>query len=317
MGFTLSVIYRVENLVDRTLILEVAGVLDPAGRRPTLVRGGRLAIDLDHPDPIFRNEAHAFLGRGVAAVNIPGVGCDIAGFVAAGEASTEGFLIAGDFVGAEAALQQADVRVFEIATGLLSALLTKAHFQHRADHDRLTGLMSSARIRAELEHCLQRCAGQPRGALTVALADVDHFKQINDHHGHLTGDAVLEEMGRLIVPTLRAGRDHAGRYGGDEFLIILEQTSPEEARAFLERLRERVQQYACGSIAPTGHARTVTPLAVTISVGAGFVGCDGPIPLATGALAVADRALYAAKEAGRNRIVSLESRGSDSGGPGL
>ncbi len=221
MGFTMSVLYRVENVVDRTLILAVAEVLDPAGRRPALVPGARLALDLDRPAPAFRNEAQAFLGQDVAAVNVPGTGCDIAGYIAAGESVSDAYLLAGDFVGAEADLRETDLRVFEIATGLLSALLLKAHFQHRADHDRLTGLMSSARIRVELEHALQRGAHQSARGLTVALADVDHFKRINDVHGHLQGDAVLEQLGQIVASSLRPGQDRAGRFGGEEFLIIL------------------------------------------------------------------------------------------------
>ncbi|MSU51337.1 MAG: GGDEF domain-containing protein [Opitutus sp.] len=305
MGFTLSVLYRVENVVDRTLILEVAGVLDPAGRRPALVRGARLAIDLDRPEPAFRNEADAFIGRGVAAVNVPGAGCDIAGYIAAGEMVSDAYLLAGDFVGAEADLRETDRRVFDIATGLLSALLLKAHFQHRANHDRLTGLMSSARIRAELEHALQRRGHQPARALAVALADVDQFKRINDVHGHLRGDAVLEKLGQLVASGLRAGQDHAGRFGGEEFLIILEDTSPEAARAILERLRAAVERQPFVAAGPDGRPQLSLTLPVTLSIGACLFAAGDLIPDATQALAAADRALYTAKHAGRNRLIAL------------
>ncbi len=305
MGFTVSVLYRVENTVDRTLILEVAEVLDPAGRRRALVRGARLAINLDHPDPAFRNEARAFLSREVAAVNVPGAGCDIAGYITAGETSAEAYLLAGDFVGLDAEIAEADRRVFEIATGLLSALLMKAHFQRRADHDRLTGLLSSARIRAELEVALRRCARRPARALAVALADVDHFKRINDGHGHLQGDAVLEELGKLIATALRAGQDHAGRYGGEEFLILLEDTSPEAARAILERLRLAVERHPFRGVGPDGRPLLEGTLPATISIGAWWPEDESPIPEAAAVLAAADRALYLAKHAGRNRVCFL------------
>lgn len=303
MSFTVSVLYRVEHVVDRTLVLEVAGVIDPANRRPDLVLGTRLAIDLAQPAPIFRNEARAFAERGVAAINIPGVGCDIAGYVSAGENAAEAFLLGGDFVGAEAGLQPVDVRAFEIATGLVSALLTKAHFQERADYDRLTGLMSSARIRSELEAALARRTQPSGGSLTVVLADVDEFKCINDRHGHLNGDAVLNDLGRVVSSRLRAGQDHAGRYGGDEFLIVLEQTPAEEAGPLLERIRVAVQQHAFRGQIPAGDAPSDRPLPVTISLGAVALDAAAARPSATELLAAADRALYAAKRGGRNRVV--------------
>ena len=303
MGFTVSVLYRVEHVVDRTLVLEVAGVIDPTNRRPDLARGSRLTINLDQAAAIFRNEARAFLKRGVAAINIPGVGCDIAGYVSAGENAAEAFLLGGDFVGAEAGLQPVDVRAFEIATGLVSALLAKAHFQERADYDRLTGLMSSARIRSELEAALVRRTQAAGGSLVVALADVDEFKGINDRHGHLNGDAVLNDLGRVISSQLRAHRDHAGRYGGDEFLILLEQASAEAAGPILERIRVAVQQHAFGGQIPATDAASDRPLPVTISLGACALDAAASRPSATELLASADRALYSAKHGGRNRVV--------------
>lgn len=305
MGFTLSVLYRVEKVSDRTVMLAVEEVFDPSGLRPTLVRGTRLALDLDRPDPAFCNEAAAFLGRGVAAVNIPGAGCDIAGHISAGETPSDAYLLAGDYVGAEADLREVDLRVFEIATGLLSALLLKAHFQHRADHDRLTGLLSSARIRAELGHALRRCAGPPARALAVALADVDHFKRINDLYGHLWGDTVLENLGHLVASGLRPGRDHAGRFGGEEFLIILEETPSEPARIILEQLRVAVETQPFAVAGPDARPQASVTLPVTLSIGACLLTGDERMADATTVLAAADRALYAAKVAGRNRLISV------------
>lgn len=295
MGFTLAVIYRVHSRAERTLTLEVAAVLDPGKRRPAVAQGTRITIDLIQPEPVFQNEAQAFLGRGVSSVNIPGVGCDIAGFITAGETAESAYVLGGDFVGAESALQETDHRAFEIATGLLSAMMLKAHFQHRANHDPLTGLMNSARIRTELESARQRAARRSNHSLTVALVDVDNFKKINDGHGHPAGDAVLGNLGRTFAADLRAGRDHAGRYGGDEFLIILEETAPDEARAILERWRLAVERKPIGA-GPAGELPT------TISVGACVLGASDAIPPAAEILTAADRALYAAKHAGRNCV---------------
>ncbi|MDO8542349.1 MAG: GGDEF domain-containing protein [Opitutaceae bacterium] len=303
MGFTLSVIYRVEARVDRTLVLEVAGVLDPGARRPELLRGARLAIALDQPDPVFGNEAQAFLHHHVSALNVPGMGCDIASYVAAGETAADAYLLAGDFVGAEAGLQPVDVRLFEIATGMLSALLTKAHFQRRADHDRLTGLMSAARIRSELDDWWQRGARRPDRGRAVVIADVDDFKLINDRHGHPTGDAVLKELGRLLAAILRSERDFAGRYGGDEFLILLDETTADEARVIVERLCRTVEQHSFRPAAADGGRTSDAVVPVTISVGACVLESGEPVNAAAEALASADQALYAAKRAGRNRGV--------------
>lgn len=294
MGFTLSVVYRVANTTGPTLELEVVGVLDPHNRRPALTRGARILIDRDQPDPIFRNEAQAFTARGVSAVNVPGIGCDIAGYVSAGDTAANAYLLAGDFVGAEAGLRHVDVRAFEIATGLISALLMKAHFQHRADHDPLTGLLSSARIRTELEHALQHASDPHRGGLAIALVDADGFKRINDEHGHPAGDRVLESLGRVIASALRRDRDRAGRYGGDEFLLILEHTSLLETQTILERLRRAVEQ--------SDADREIAIEPVTVSIGACLLEANRPLPSAADLLATADRALYAAKHAGRNRV---------------
>jgi diguanylate cyclase (GGDEF)-like protein len=303
MGFSLSVLYRVENRIEDVLILEVVEVLDPEARRPALAPGKLLVIDLARPAAVFRNEAAAFGNRGVAAENIAGEGCDLVGHVAAGEGELAAYLLGGDFVGTEADLQEADRRVFEIATGLMSALLLKAHFQHRADFDRLTGLWSSARIRAELEAALQRCARWPVHGLGVALIDLDHFKAVNDSRGHLEGDAALAAFGRLIASRLRAGQDHAGRFGGEEFLIILEDTAPDTARSWFELLRVSVERHF-QSEAPRGKAVEAGVPPLTISIGACLLEAQAPGRPAREVLAAADRALYAAKRAGRNRVVA-------------
>lgn len=306
MAFTVSVVYRVLAADEHCVTLEVGGLVDPAAQRPDLAPGTRLTLKLHDPAPIFRNEVHAFLSRGVAAVNIPGVGCDIAGYVSAGESAAEAYLLAGDFVGAEADLQHADVRMFEVATTLLSALLTKAHFQGRADRDRLTGLLSSARIRTELEASLRRSAASGR-PLTLVLADVDHFKRINDQHGHLQGDAVLAELGRLLPAALRSGQDHAGRYGGEEFLLILDAIPPDEARLLVERLRNAVEQHPFPRVGTDGAPLAQARLAVTLSFGAAHLAPGHPPLSANEAIALADRALYAAKQAGRNRVEEWKS----------
>ena len=126
------------------------------------------------------------------------------------------------------------------------------------------------------------------------MIDVDHFKRINDEHGHPAGDAVLKEMAQLLRQTLRT-TDALGRSGGEEFVAVLPHTGPEEARQTAERIRYRVQQRRFRA----GEAE------VSVSVSLGMASCPATtIDSAEALLREADKALYRAKEAGRNRVAS-------------
>jgi diguanylate cyclase (GGDEF)-like protein len=124
-------------------------------------------------------------------------------------------------------------------------------------------------------------------ACSVALFDVDHFKAINDEHGHAAGDRALTRLARVVERTTRA-TDRFGRVGGEEFAVLLVDTDLEGAEAYAEQLR--------AAIAADGG--DPVPLTVSVGVAAAGMGDDGE-----GLLVHADRALYAAKRAGRNRVV--------------
>jgi len=127
--------------------------------------------------------------------------------------------------------------------------------------------------------------------LAILLADVDHFKRVNDVHGHPVGDAVLAFVGSNIARVLRA-TDVAGRYGGEEFLIVLPSTDLAGAAAFGERLRGQFEASEC--VIPDGPR-------VAISISAG-VAQLAPGEKADSLVRRADAALYAAKDGGRNRV---------------
>ena len=155
--------------------------------------------------------------------------------------------------------------------------------------DSLTGLLNHGSWKDLLHLKFHKCQQQQSHA-TIALIDIDHFKQINDTHGHIVGDAVLRQLSLELRRNLREN-DLAGRYGGDEFCVILPQVPLEEAAQVMERMRETFCNYRNPQI---------PELRVSLSIGlADFQ------PFFTDAamwLNAADRALYAAKDTGRNRV---------------
>ena len=156
--------------------------------------------------------------------------------------------------------------------------------------DELTGLLNR---RAALDRLRGEAAVRERGGpvLTLALIDLDHFKQVNDTRGHAAGDAVLRGFAELARGTLRTG-DSLARWGGEEFLLMLPGSTPAEAVEVLERLRQRLLAAALVEAEPT----------LRVSFSAGVAACVGPRDLEA-AIERADQAMYAAKQAGRGRTV--------------
>jgi diguanylate cyclase (GGDEF)-like protein len=160
--------------------------------------------------------------------------------------------------------------------------------------DELTGLPNRRALLQQLEAELQRAqrSGHP---VSVLMVDADHFKSINDAHGHAAGDQVLRHLAALLTKALRAG-DWVGRLGGEEFLAVLPDASLEHTRSIAERMRE--------AIAAAPHPTPRGALAVTVSIGAASHRGDGESSAAL--LQRADGALYAAKTQGRNRVCVAE-----------
>jgi len=158
-----------------------------------------------------------------------------------------------------------------------------------ATHDALTGLWNRA---AMLENLQRELSRSQRGGASVAvtMADLDHFKQVNDTYGHLVGDAVLREATRRMRSNSRT-YDALGRFGGEEFLIVAPDTDVTGALSQAERLRESVGREPIDTFEG--------PVRVTISLG---VAVSGEVWEADSLLRAADEALYRAKSAGRNRV---------------
>lgn len=155
-----------------------------------------------------------------------------------------------------------------------------------ADTDALTGALT----RRALETAYERLQ-KKRQPFALMLVDADHFKRVNDRHSHGVGDAVLRHLARLLAEDLR-GDDRIGRYGGEEFTILLADLPLDQAPRVAERLRERVASHAWDSLA--------AGLSLSISAGLVEVAPDEPLEQA---LARADRLLYRAKDEGRDRIL--------------
>lgn len=159
--------------------------------------------------------------------------------------------------------------------------------------DELTGAYNRRYCAQRLNQEMAR-ATRYRHPLCLVLIDVDHFKDVNDRHGHDMGDAVLKEMCRVIHSQSRT-ESALCRYGGDEFAILLPEASWEGARIYADRIRAAVGRTAFSHGGP-----------VTISVGVAAFPDDAPTP--EGLFKAADNSLYAAKASGRNRVGGVNER---------
>jgi diguanylate cyclase (GGDEF)-like protein len=158
------------------------------------------------------------------------------------------------------------------------------------ERDALTGLLNRQTFAALFELAKNRVDMSAGQFLALAILDIDHFKRINDTYGHLFGDEVLIHFSRLMERSFRY-TDDLFRFGGEEFVVLLATDSADSARRAFDRFRNRVQEYDFPGVG-----------AVTVSIG--YVPCSGST-LPTTLVDQADRALYHAKENGRNRVVDF------------
>ena len=156
--------------------------------------------------------------------------------------------------------------------------------------DSLTGLLNHGAWKDQLEIEFQRCQRQHQGG-AIALIDIDHFKSINDTYGHVAGDIVLRQLSKTLKQNLRA-TDVAGRYGGDEFCVILPDMPLNNAAAAMDALRDR--------FATLGYEQSP---ALKVSLSIGLAAFNANHSDATLWLNDADQALYEAKTTGRNRVI--------------
>jgi len=189
-------------------------------------------------------------------------------------------------------LRVLSVRVHDANAGLSEAILHQQRLARDAETDALTGLHNRRWMDGTYPRCLRRHQSPARPA-SLLMIDIDHFKRVNDEHGHAVGDLVLCHAARCIEIALRPG-DLCARYGGEEFCILLPDVDADMAA--------RVAQRICAAVSAAPF-KLDTGATLALSVSIGVAGWDQQSPLRT-LLDAADGALYQAKRQGRNRVVT-------------
>ncbi|WP_169735511.1 GGDEF domain-containing protein [Halomonas halodenitrificans] len=195
-----------------------------------------------------------------------------------------------------------------LLASLLVVSLSSNHFQlsllmrvyRQATHDPLTGLLNRGALTLHLDKLqawrLQQQVDGGLPACAILMMDIDHFKQINDTHGHSVGDRVLTEFAQILIEQTRP-EDSVARYGGEEFIVLLLNADPVQASRVAERIRNAVDQHHF-----TDHELQRVPLTTSVGV-ASLRNREAP----QAALKRADDALYYAKQSGRNCVMTLDT----------
>ncbi len=190
-----------------------------------------------------------------------------------------------------------------IVTGMFNQMVCRlkenqATLEQLATTDSLTGLANRKQTMADLATNFANYR-RYRAEFSILMIDIDYFKTVNDTHGHLAGDAILIQIARILKETLRIV-DSAGRYGGEEFLVILGKTDIHEGLQTAERIRQAVDQ----------HSFTWQEVSLHITISVGLTGVAAEDKDGISLIGRADKALYEAKAAGRNRVVLASDNAS-------
>ena len=195
-----------------------------------------------------------------------------------------------------------DLKIFEVMADQAAVAIDNARLHEMATVDGMTGLYMKAYFLARLDDEVRRFRTQ---GVPVALlmSDIDHFRRVNNEYGHQAGDAALVELAQVILDTVHelGGEDMAGRYGGEEFCVLLPETGPERAMEVAEKIRKNIESRP---IPIEGH-----DVHITISIGVSTLPEHQQfLQEAEDMVKFADEALYICKDNGRNCVALYEPR---------
>ncbi|MDH5773707.1 MAG: diguanylate cyclase, partial [Nitrospirota bacterium] len=195
--------------------------------------------------------------------------------------------------------------VTQLEETILALETSKAEMESLAMRDPLTGIFNRRALFEAFED-LTSVSLQDERDFGCIMADIDHFKSFNDRFGHAVGDQVIQVVASILSATIRP-TDIIGRYGGEEFCILLPGEGPEGTAIAAERLRLAISARASDAVRTTGDRR------ITMSLGVSCLSWGAPDPLEL--VDQADKALYAAKQAGRNQVGQWTREGAVAGLP--
>jgi diguanylate cyclase (GGDEF)-like protein len=313
---------RCEELYERTPARHSRGVVLKATEYPRYFAALKLGRAIDghdaHRDPRTSEFSEAYLAPlGITSMMDAAIrrGGSVVGVVClehVGEART---WTAAEMEFAGALADQAALALAAVERRLLEE--ERAHVRSElvrtrelALQDELTGLANRRALEQMLADEVTRALRHGR-PLSILMADVDHFKKINDTYGHRAGDEVLRELARLLAEKLRS-IDKAARYGGEELFVMMPETPLAEARRVAERVRSAVEAHTF--VVDPEDDEPPIPLRLTASLG--VAGMPDNAESLEALVEIADRALYDAKHQGRNRVVVADPtpRGAVEGG---
>lgn len=296
-----------EQIAQRFNIDHVSVVMWQGGNLVVKAMHGKLTPSLKVGDSLPANTGLCYRAITTAETIIQNNVDEVEGFVR-GFAQTKSemcvpMIFFGDKVGVLAldsakrdAFEEADIQPLESVADICAAAIKNTVYfeqaQQLAFKDGLTGIFNRRFFELRIAEELER-ANRYQQNLAVVMLDIDHFKKLNDEFGHLLGDEVLRQVSQILNDSMRKG-DVVCRYGGEEFALLLPQATPENAAEAAEKVRRNIESHHFPGV----------PRRVTISCG--VAGHPEFGRTRDEIVAAADAALYAAKQAGRNRVMNAE-----------
>jgi diguanylate cyclase (GGDEF)-like protein len=293
-----------EGSSDYTLVTGVGLPQDWTGKVRIRSDDGILGMALQKRTVVSRMDQHSSSGRRSSLLFLEGMDV-VPDFVAPvfGVTGTAGVLVVA---GCPFPLEEERINMSMLADLFSLALQNATLLDPTLDGkwvDQLTGVSNRIYFLQQFESEIRRTENY-RQALALFMFDIDEFKKINDTHGHYAGDVVIKRMAEILRKNTR-GYDIVGRYGGDEFLVLVTSTTEQQALSFAGHIREII---STTDIAIPG---TAVPVRITISGGLAMFPTHGQST--TELFRAADEALYESKRQGRNRVLVATSVGLDGG----